>query len=262
VQILADSYGNIIHLGTRDCSIQRRHQKLLEVAPVDLPGSLTEEIHNAAIVIARTSSYENAGTVEFLVDVQTGRFWFMEINPRLQVEHSVTEMLTGVDIVKQQILIAEGKMLRIRQDQVNLSGVAIEVRINAEDPKKDFMPEAGKIIEIFDQPEGYDIRVDGNINWGYQIPTTYDSLLAKLIVRGHSWEDAVQLLSKALSQFMILGLKTTIPLYIAICNETDFKNRKFDIAYLEKHPQVFSYHELEHYVIDNVVYSAYQHRPI
>jgi acetyl/propionyl-CoA carboxylase alpha subunit len=218
-----------------------------------------EAIHSAAIKIARASAYVNAGTVESLVDAQSGRFWFMEINTRLQVEHSVTEMLTGVDIVSQQIEIVEGMVLGIRQEQVNLSGIAIEVRINAEDPKNNFMPEGGKMIEIFDPPGGSNIRVDGNIHLGYRIPAAYDSLLAKLIVRGHGWAETVQRLKKALLRFTLLWPKTTIPLYIAICNEPDFMNRTFDTSYLENHPQLFEYPDHEYFVIDSTVYGKNAH---
>ncbi|HRT70781.1 MAG TPA: biotin carboxylase N-terminal domain-containing protein, partial [Syntrophales bacterium] len=158
VQILADSHGNTIHLGSRDCSIQRRHQKLLEIAPADLPADVIENIHQTAIRAAREAGYLNAGTVEFLVDSKTNNFWFMEVNTRLQVEHTVTEMLTGVDIVRQQILIAEGRRLEIPEERVQLIGRAIQVRINAEDPKNNFMPEGGKRDEVYQSPGGPGIR--------------------------------------------------------------------------------------------------------
>ena len=154
VQILADEHGNVIHLGTRDCSIQRRHQKLLEIAPADLPINVLERMYQAAIAAAKGSNYVNAGTVEFLVDSKTNEFWFMEVNTRLQVEHTVTEELTGVDIVRQQIQIAQGQKIDIPVERVHMMGKAVQVRINAEDPKNNFMPEGGKTVEVYQSPAG------------------------------------------------------------------------------------------------------------
>ncbi|MBP9021017.1 MAG: ATP-grasp domain-containing protein, partial [Syntrophobacterales bacterium] len=245
VQILADSHGNTIHLGSRDCSIQRRHQKLLEIAPADLPADVIENIHQTAIRAAREAGYLNAGTVEFLVDSKTNNFWFMEVNTRLQVEHTVTEMLTGVDIVRQQILIAEGRRLEIPEERVQLIGRAIQVRINAEDPKNNFMPEGGKRVEVYQSPGGPGIRLDGIVYQGYNIPMDYDSLLVKLTVRGYQWESVVQRLKRALNDFLIVGPKTTIPFYLAICDEPDFRRGVFDTSYLETHPEIFDYPEQE-----------------
>jgi acetyl-CoA carboxylase biotin carboxylase subunit len=245
IQILADNYGHIIHLGSRDCSIQRRHQKLLEIAPADLPLEVIENMHQTAIRAAREAGYINAGTVEFLVDPATNNFWFMEVNTRLQVEHTVTEMLTGVDIVRQQILIAEGHHLDIPKERAQLIGRAIQVRINAEDPKNSFMPEGGKRVEVYQSPGGPEIRLDGIVYQGYKIPMDYDSLLVKLTVRGYQWESAVQRLKRALNDFLIVGPKTTIPFYLAICDEPDFRNGKFNTDYLETHPELFSYPEPE-----------------
>jgi pyruvate carboxylase subunit A len=245
IQILADAYGNTIHLGSRDCSIQRRHQKLLEIAPADLPPEVIESMHQTAIRAAREAGYVNAGTVEFLVDPKTHDFWFMEVNTRLQVEHTVTEMLTGVDIVRQQILIAEGCHLEIPKERVQLTGRAIQVRINAEDPKNNFMPEGGKRVEVYQSPGGPGIRLDGIVYQGYKIPTDYDSLLVKLTVRGYQWEPAVQRLKRALNDFLIVGPKTTIPFYLAICDEPDFRRGVFDTGYLETHPDIFNYPEPE-----------------
>ena len=256
IQILADRYGNVAHLGSRDCSIQRRHQKLLEIAPADLPADVAEAMHQAAVAVAKEARYVNAGTVEFLVNPKTGEFWFLEVNPRLQVEHTVTEMITGVDIVRHQILIAEGRVLDFRQEQIRFNGIAIEVRINAEDPHNNFLPEGGKHVDIYQSPGGPGIRLDGIIYRGYRIPTTYDSLLVKLIVWGYEWNQTVSRLKRALSDFNIVGPKTTIPLYLSICDEPNFQQRKFDTSYVEAHPEIFNYPEPIHYVIEDTVYKA------
>ncbi len=245
VQILADAYGNAMHLGTRDCSIQRRHQKLLEIAPADLPSSVLEAMHQTAIRAARQAGYVNAGTVEFLVDPQTNAFWFMEVNTRLQVEHTVTEILTGIDIIRQQILLAEGGRLEIPEERIHLVGKAIQVRVNAEDPKNNFMPEGGKRVEVYQSPGGPEIRLDGIVYQGYKIPTDYDSLLVKLTVRGYSWEQTIQRLKRALRDFLIVGPKTTIPFYLSICDEEDFRSGQFTTSYLDLHPEIFDYPETE-----------------
>lgn len=245
VQILADASGQVMHLGTRDCSIQRRHQKLLEIAPADLPPSVLEAMHQTAIRAARQAGYVNAGTVEFLVDPQTNEFWFMEVNTRLQVEHTVTEILTGIDIIRQQILLAEGGRLDIPEERVHLVGKAIQVRVNAEDPKNNFMPEGGKRVEVYQSPGGPEIRLDGIVYQGYKIPTDYDSLLVKLTVRGYSWEQTIQRLKRALKDFLIVGPKTTIPFYLSICDEKDFHSGKFTTSYLDQHPEIFDYPESE-----------------
>jgi pyruvate carboxylase subunit A len=245
VQILADAYGHVMHLGTRDCSIQRRHQKLLEIAPADLPPAVLSAIHQTAIRAAREADYVNAGTVEFLVDPQTNEFWFMEVNTRLQVEHTVTEILTGIDIIRQQILLAEGDKLEIPEERIHLIGKAIQVRINAEDPKNNFMPEGGKRVEVYQSPGGPEIRLDGIVYQGYKIPTDYDSLLVKLTVRGYSWEQTIQRLKRALKDFLIVGPKTTIPFYLALCDEKDFRNGQFTTSYLDGHPEIFNYPDTE-----------------
>ncbi|HPQ44357.1 MAG TPA: biotin carboxylase N-terminal domain-containing protein [Syntrophales bacterium] len=243
IQILADKYGKVIHLGSRDCSIQRRHQKLIEIAPADLPVDVLESMCETAILAARESGYVNAGTVEFLVDPETNKFWFMEINTRLQVEHTVTETLSGIDIVREQIMIAQGEHLDIPEVRFHLLGKAIQVRINAEDPRNNFMPEGGKRVEVYQSPGGPGIRLDGIVYQGYKIPTEYDSLLVKMTVRGHNWEQSVQRLKRALNDFLIVGPKTTIPFYLAICNEPDFQKGRFNTSYLETHAQVFDYPE-------------------
>lgn len=245
IQILADYHGNVIHLGSRDCSIQRRHQKLLEIAPADLPADVLEAMYDAAIRGARQVGYVNAGTVEFLVDSRTNEFWFMEMNTRLQVEHTVTEELTGVDIVRQQIKIAEGNVLDIPAERVHMLGKAVQVRINAEDPKNNFMPEGGKTLEVYHSPGGPGVRLDGVVYQGYRIPTDYDSLMVKMTVRGYDWEQTIERLKRSLNNFLIVGPKTTIPFYLAICDEPDFQAGKFDTSYLETHEKLFDYPEQE-----------------
>ncbi|MGV8079262.1 MAG: acetyl/propionyl/methylcrotonyl-CoA carboxylase subunit alpha [Syntrophales bacterium] len=256
VQVLADVEGNVVHLGTRDCSIQRRHQKLLEIAPAELPPEVMAAIQDAAVKAAKTAGYVNAGTVEFLMDAKTGEFWFMEVNTRLQVEHTVSEMITGEDIVRHQIRIAEGHPLGLKQEDIQFNGIAIEVRINAEDPKNSFLPEGGKMIEIYESPGGPGLRVDGAIYKGYRVPTVYDSLLVKLIVRGYQWDQTVQRLKRALKDFTIVWPKTTIPLYLAICDEPDFLARKFDTSYLDTHPVLFRYPDQDHYILEETVYKT------
>ncbi len=245
IQILADSYGNVIHLGSRDCSIQRRHQKLLEIAPADLPPDVLNAMYGAAIEAARVAGYVNAGTVEFLVDSRTNEFWFMEMNTRLQVEHTVTEELTGVDIVREQIRIAEGEHLSIPLERIHLMGKAVQVRINAEDPKNNFMPEGGKRVEVYQSAGGPGVRLDGLVYQGYKIPTEYDSLMVKMTVRGFNWEQTIQKLKRSLEGFLIVGLKSTVPFYLAICDEPDFQAGKFDTSYIETHPEIFNYPEAE-----------------
>jgi pyruvate carboxylase subunit A len=245
IQLLADHHGNVIHLGSRDCSIQRRHQKLLEIAPADLPGDVLDAMYASAVKGAHKAGYVNAGTVEFLVDSKTNEFWFMEMNTRLQVEHTVTEELTGIDIVRQQIEIAEGKVLDIPAERIHMLGKAIQVRINAEDPKNNFMPEGGKTLEVYQSPGGPGVRLDGVVYQGYRIPTDYDSLMVKMTVRGYDWEQTIQRLKRSLNNFLIVGPKTTIPFYLAICDEPDFKAGRFDTSYIDTHGQIFDYPEQE-----------------
>ena len=243
VQVLCDNFGNYIHLGTRDCSIQRRHQKLLEIAPAKLSENLTKKICEAAIKLAKATNYLNAGTVEFLVDSKTEEFWFIEMNTRLQVEHTVTEEVTGIDIVREQLRIARGRPIKFKSENITYQGKAIQVRINAEDPKTNFLPEGGKRVEVYQSPGGPGVRLDGAVYQGYRIPTEYDSLLVKLIVKGFSWEHAVHRLKRALSNFLIVGPKTTIPFYQAITNNPDFLYENFDTGFLEKYPELFEYNE-------------------
>ena len=243
IQMLADHYGNVMHLGSRDCSIQRRHQKMLEVAPANLPENILRQMYDAAVRVTREIGYVNAGTVEFLVDPETNEFWFMEMNTRLQVEHTVTEELVNIDLVREQIKIAEGRPLNIPEGRVRFPGKAVQVRINAEDPMKNFAPQGGKTVQLYLPPGGPGIRLDGVIYEGYRIPTDYDSLLVKLTVRAHNWEQTVERLQRALNIFLIVGPETTIPFYRAICRDPDFRNERFDTGYIETHPRVFTYPE-------------------
>jgi len=239
IQILSDTKGNIIHLGSRDCSIQRRHQKLIEVSPAVVPHAALDKMCEMAVRIARQSGYVNAGTVEFLFNPHTNEYWFMEVNARLQVEYAVTEMVTGVDIIRKQIEIAEGNEINLNQEDIQVNGCSIQVRINAEDPREHFWPAGGKKIEVYQPPEGPGIRVDGMLYAGYTIPFSYDSMLAKLTVWGSDWKESIERLKKALDNFTIKGPETTIALYRAICDETDFYREVFDTSYLDTHPLVF-----------------------
>ena len=233
VQIVADNYGNMVHLGERDCSIQRRHQKLLEEAPSpNISNQLREEICKAAIKIAKAVKYASVGTVEFLVD-KNGKFYFIEMNTRLQVEHPVTEMVTGIDLVKEQLRIACGERLGLRQKNVKMEGVSIECRINAEDPDNDFRPSIGK-ISMCNPPGGKGVRLDSHIYSGYEIPPYYDSLLGKLIVHQKTREEAIACMRRALSEYRIEGVKTTIPLHMNIITDSRFIIGGVDTLFVEK----------------------------
>lgn len=243
VQILADHTGKTLHLGTRDCSIQRRNQKLIEIAPSMIKNTaLLDEICDTAVKAAKAANYLNAGTVEFLID-KDQNYYFMEINTRVQVEHTVTEMITGIDIVRNQINIALGKGLSFDQDDVQIRGHAIEVRINAEDPKNDFMPEGGKEVLVYRSTGGFGVRLDGFVYQGYIIPEVYDSLLVKLTVHGFTWEETVGRLRRCLKNYAIRGPKTTIPFYENIAREKDFVNGDFNTSYIDTHPHIFHYDE-------------------
>jgi len=208
-QILADSYGNVVHLGERDCSIQRRHQKLLEEAPSPiLTPELREKMGTAAVMAAKSINYVGAGTVEFLLDA-SGKFYFMEMNTRIQVEHPVTEMITGLDLIAEQIRIAQGEKLQLTQDQVILKGHAIECRINAEDPEHNFRPQPGRISGYL-PPGGPGVRMDSHVYTDYEIPPYYDSLIGKLIVWGSSRDAAIKRMKRALRECAITGVSTTI----------------------------------------------------
>lgn len=244
VQILSDEHEGMIHLGSRNCSIQRRHQKLVEVAPGLIEPELEQEICESALRFASKAGYRNVGTVEFLLD-SDNRFYFLEINTRLQVEHTVTETITGIDIVRRQLRITRGDPLDIRQEDVTLRGTAIEMRINAEDPQRDFAPECGKTVSVYQSPGGPGIRLDGFVYQGYRIPTEYDSLLVKLTVYGFNWEEATSRLRRALRSFVIVGPKTTIPFYRNLVKEKDFLEGRFDTEYLDRHPELFDYRSME-----------------
>ncbi len=235
IQVLADTHGNAIHLFERDCSVQRRHQKLIEEAPSPaLTPELREAIGVAALTAVRAVDYVNAGTVEFLLDTD-GRFYFMEMNTRVQVEHPVTEQITGVDIIKEQIRIAGGMpMKHASQDMVELRGHAIEFRINAEDPFHGFRPHPGR-IEVFNPPGGFGVRVDSHLYSGYVVPQHYDSLLAKLIVWGETRAEAVARARRALDEFIILGVPTTIPFHQFVVEEEHFARGEVYTDYVECH---------------------------
>ncbi len=243
VQILADQFGNVVHMGTRNCSIQRRHQKLIEIAPANLPARLKRKICDTAITAAIASKYESAGTVEFLID-EEDQFYFLEVNTRIQVEHTVTEMITGIDLIREQLKIASNQPLSIRQDDIIERGVAIELRINAEDPKNDFLASPGK-IQVYISPGGHGIRLDGAVYQGYEIPRYYDSMLVKLTVYGFNWLEAVDRLRRALNNFVILGVNTTIPYFQQIVTDPDFINQRFDTSYIDTHPHLLDYVEEE-----------------
>jgi len=231
VQILGDQHGNIIHLGERDCSIQRRHQKLIEETPSPAINSETrEKICEAAILAAKSVNYESCGTVEFLVD-ENGNFYFMEMNTRIQVEHPVTEEVYGIDLVKEQIRVADGE--KIETQNVCCFGHAMECRINAEDPDYDFRPSTGRITS-FHTPGGFGVRVDTHAYAGYEISQYYDSLIAKLIVRGKTREEVLNKMGRALDEFVIEGIKTTIPFQTKIINDPNFRNGNFDIGFIER----------------------------
>ncbi len=243
VQIMADKTGKTVHLGTRDCSIQRRNQKLIEIAPSMIGDkALLDTICETAVKAAKASNYFNAGTVEFLID-KDFNYYFMEINTRVQVEHTVTEMITGIDIVRTQIKLALGKDLAFSQEDVQMRGHAIEMRINAEDPQADFMPEGGKTVSVYRSPGGYGVRLDGFVYQGFTIPEVYDSLLVKMTVHGFSWNETVDRLRRCLQNFVIAGPKTTIPFYLNISKDDDFINGNFDTSYLDKHPHLFEYED-------------------
>jgi len=240
VQVLADSHGNAIHLFERDCSIQRRNQKLIEIAPSpQLSKSQRDYIGKLAVKAAKAVGYENAGTVEFLLDSDNS-FYFMEMNTRLQVEHTVTESITGIDIVQEQIRIADGMKLQYKQEEVQYRGFAMEFRINAEDPKNDFLPSFGKITRYY-SPGGPGVRIDAAMYSGYVIPPYYDSMCAKLTVWALNWESVIERGRRALDDMVVYGVKTTIPYYQEILNHPDFRQAKFNTSFVETHPELVNY---------------------
>ncbi|MBU0651189.1 acetyl-CoA carboxylase biotin carboxylase subunit [bacterium] len=233
VQLLGDDHGNYLYLGERDCSIQRRHQKLLEEAPSPIvTPEMRKYLGEAAVKGARAAKYVNAGTIEFLLD-KNNDFYFMEMNTRIQVEHPVTEMVTDIDLIKEQIRIAAGEKLRYKQEDIVINGASIECRINAEDPDNNFMPCAGEIVAC-NFPGGFGVRIDTHVYQGYKIPPFYDSMIAKLIVHGKTRDEAISILKRTLEEFVIEGVKTTIPLFKRIVRDKTFIESKFDTSYMEK----------------------------
>ena len=233
VQVLADRHGNVIHLGERDCSIQRRHQKLLEEAPsTAVTPELRRQMGDAAVAAARSIGYEGAGTVEFLVD-RSGAFYFMEMNTRIQVEHPVTEVVTGVDLIAEQLRIAGGEPISVSQSDINLKGHAIEVRINAEDPRQNFRPAPGKITGWL-PPGGPGVRIDSHVYTGYEIPPFYDSLIGKVIVWGVDREHALKRLRRALSECAITGIPTTIDFHLALLDRPEFQRGDVHTKFVEQ----------------------------
>jgi acetyl-CoA carboxylase, biotin carboxylase subunit len=233
VQVLGDGEGNVIHLGTRDCSIQRRYQKVIEEAPApDLPGDLRERIHASAVALCSELRYSGAGTVEFLVDTDRDTFSFLEINTRVQVEHPVTEAVTGVDIVREQLAIADGRGLRVSQTGVDFTGHAFECRITCEDPRRSFMPTPGTITKWI-APQGTGVRVDTHAFPGYTVPPHYDSLLAKLICWGESREEALELTRRALDHFIVEGIRTNISILRDLVKDSKFARGAVTTQWLE-----------------------------
>src|SRR5215469_7704164 len=236
IQILGDHKGKIIHLGERDCSLQRRNQKLIEESPSPLLGNqsrkLRDKIGKAAIRIAEAAHYTNAGTVEFIVD-NDGNFYFLEVNKRIQVEHPVTEEVTGIDLVRYQILLASGESLQHSQSDIEIKGHAIECRINAEDPFDEFRPSPGR-IEMYYQPGGRGVRMDTHAYAGYSIPSAYDSMIGKLIATGKDRREALDRMNRALSEFMITGVKTTISFPQAIMQDPNFRRGVYSTGFIDQ----------------------------
>ena len=233
VQIIADLHGDVVHLWERDCSSQRRHQKLIEESPApNLPQSVREDICKAAVRLIQIANYTNAGTVEFIVD-QNNQFYFIEVNARIQVEHPVTEMVTGVDLIQQQIKVASGQPLPWKQRAIPCNGAAIEVRINAEDPDNDFRPSPGKITKLR-VPGGHGVRWDSHIHEGYVVGPYYDSMIGKLIVHKPTRAEAIACMKRCLDEFVVDGIKTTIPLLKRLLNHTAFVEGKMYTTFIEQ----------------------------
>ena len=240
-QIMADKYGNVVHLGERDCSIQRNHQKLIEESPCAIMSdALRQKMGEAAVNAAKAAGYVNAGTIEFLLE-KTGRFYFMEMNTRIQVEHPVTEWVTGIDLIKEQIRIADGRELSYTQEDVKLTGHAIECRINAENPYKGFRPCPGKITDMY-LPGGKGIRIDSAIYSGYEVPPYYDNMLAKLIVFAKNRNEAITKMRSALGEVIIEGIDTNVDYQYEILNDPDYQNGDFDIEFIaDKEEQLLNH---------------------
>ncbi|MCI4168092.1 acetyl-CoA carboxylase biotin carboxylase subunit [Bacillus spizizenii] len=233
IQVLADNYGNTIHLGERDCSIQRRLQKLLEESPSPaLDSEIREQMGDAAVKAAKAVGYTGAGTVEFIYDYNEQRYYFMEMNTRIQVEHPVTEMVTGTDLIKEQIKVASGMELSLKQEDVEFEGWSIECRINAENPSKNFMPSPGE-IKMYLPPGGLGVRIDSAAYPGYSIPPYYDSMIAKVITYGKTRDEAIARMKRALSEFVIEGIETTIPFHLKLLEHETFVGGEFNTKFLE-----------------------------
>lgn len=233
VQVIADSHGNVCHLMERDCSVQRRHQKLIEEAPSpNLPESRRQEICEAAVRMIRGAEYSNAGTVEFIVD-QNDDFFFIEVNARIQVEHCVTEMITGIDLIKEQIRVAAGEPLSFTQDDIKCTGHAIECRINAENPDKNFQPSAGKITRFY-APGGFGVRFDSHVYGGYTVPPYYDSMIGKLIVHQPTREAAIATMRRALAEMQVEGISTTASFHDKVLQHPEFVSGKHDTKFVER----------------------------
>lgn len=238
IQIIGDNYGNVVHLGERDCSIQRRHQKLVEESPSPaLNESLRNAMGEAAVKVAKAVNYNSVGTIEFLLD-EDNNFYFMEMNTRIQVEHGVTEMITGIDLMKEQISVAAGEKLSFTQSDVKINGCALECRINAEDPSTNFIPCPGK-VENYLAPGGIGIRIDSAVYTGYVIPPYYDSMVSKVIAWGRNREEAISRMKRALDEFVINGIKTTIPFHKKLMDNETFKSGNFNTKFLEINKELF-----------------------
>ncbi|MBU8879333.1 acetyl-CoA carboxylase biotin carboxylase subunit [Bacillus sp. FJAT-29790] len=233
IQVMADNFGNVVHLGERDCSVQRRLQKLLEETPSPaIDGETRNEMGMAAVKAAKAAGYTCAGTIEFIYDYRNREFYFMEMNTRIQVEHPVTEMVTGIDLIKEMINIASGEKLSFTQADLTFTGWSIECRINAENPEKNFMPSAGKIT-MYLPPGGFGVRVDSAAYPGYTIPPYYDSMIAKVITHGSTREEAISRMKRALSEFVIEGVHTTIPFHLKLLSHEKFVEGQFNTKFLE-----------------------------
>jgi acetyl-CoA carboxylase biotin carboxylase subunit len=233
IQVLGDKHGNYVHLGERDCTIQRRRQKLIEETPSPiLTPQMREKIGKAAVAVVKKAGYYSAGTVEFLLD-SDGRFYFMEVNTRIQVEHTITEELTGIDLLKEQIEIAQGKKLEFSQKEITFTGHVMQFRINAENPAQNFAPSPGR-LEYYLPPGGPHVRVDSACYSGYVIPPNYDSMIAKLIVRGKTRKEAIAIAKRALNEFHIGGVHSTIPFHQYMLDDPNFINSKYDLTYIDK----------------------------
>ncbi|HEY0303729.1 MAG TPA: ATP-grasp domain-containing protein, partial [Longimicrobiales bacterium] len=238
IQILADAHGNIVHLGERECSIQRRHQKMIEEAPSPVIDAATREKMGAAAVAAAAAvDYRNAGTIEFLY--QGGEFFFLEMNTRIQVEHPVTELVTGIDLVQWQLRVASGEQLAFTQSDIRISGHAIECRITSEDASNGFMPSTGQ-IRMLSIPAGPSVRWDGGVQEGSEVSLYYDPMLAKLIVHAADRAAAIERMTRALRELNIVGVETSVPFHLRVLREADFRKGNIDIKYLDKHPEVLN----------------------